>query len=307
MPTDGTSNPGAAAWTKVTEAKNTLTNVGLNSLAANKHLLVRTAATNKKLASKVQDITVKFQAAPSDGKADATAEGGTILTDVKVNTKVPYDISKGATITNNTDKEYEFYISPKGTAIDNPKWTKLKAKTTKKGQPVPTVVALKYSKDAKDYTYGPTNENTKLFIRLAGKKQVDNEVTLPSAPAEIALKLAKAAQTVTVSENGVSGAYPTSNATIATAKPGTTYKFNVKVVKMYSKKAPSLKTKVTKKANGVSVKGGKFVTASGDQSGTASLEFKLSKDIFKKAASAVTEVEYSVEGVKGKLAVTFNK
>lgn len=291
----------AGKWKTVPATAKTLTFADLGvDKTKDQIVFARTAATTKKLASKVARLTLKKQDKPSDITGDSTATGKAFATSkITFSTNVAYDIKKGATITNESDKDYEFFVAWDGGKVDASKikWVSLKApKDPKK----PTKASVKFSETDKPGTYGGA-EKSKLFVRLAGTKQDKNGIaTMASASNAAVLKLKKVDQALTVSEGATA-----TKASITVAATGQAFTTNIKVtVKNLQKKGVAPKIKITGKVNGVTVKSEKF-----KDDGTAMLTINVSNKAFKDEASlgAKLAFTYSIEGVNENFEYTFSK
>lgn len=263
-------------------------------------ITVRTKATDKKLASKEVVYTIEKQAAPTVTATDNVSKNdGVISNEVSVALKVLYDVKKGAVLTNKSDKDYEYFVSYTGANPDkNTKWKKLAKQKTKGKTTKPTDVSLKYSATEKVDAYG--GDATKIFLRLAGQKQVGNHVVLASPFAGEKLKFGKIAQTFIPSGTGTTNA--TTAITVKKATAGT-YKIDFALTNLQKKKS-SPKLKITKKVNGVSLKADKFVTATGNDKSSVTLKF--SKSAFKTAGNHSLVFTISAEGATHDQTVNIN-
>lgn len=154
----------------------------------NHALFVRTAATDKKIASKHSMITLKARPTAlkfADDKIDAT---GAKIKDSgeqevgSINSVLSYDISKGAVLTNKSKNDWEYAL-----AKETPtKWNTLKAP---KDVNKPSTAKLSYSKTEKPNTFGWNG--VKLYLRVAGTKQDKDGVAVlagASVDKEVGLK-----------------------------------------------------------------------------------------------------------------------
>lgn len=292
--------PDATKWKTVPATAKTMTFADLGvDKTKDQIVFARTAATTKKLASKVATLNLKKQSAPSDITGDITASGKAFTTaKLTFETKVVYDITKGATLTNTSDKDYEYFIAWDGEKVDasKVKWLNLKApKDAKK----PTVATIKFSKENKENTYGSAKKS-KLFVRLAGTKQNKSGVaTMSSASGAATLKIADVSQALTVSGTPNS----TSGAISVGVKEAANVDLTVKVSNL-QKNGVAPKIKLTSKQKGVTVKSDKF------NNGSAVLHIKVSDKAFVDEAAftgANISFTYDIEGVKETFKYTFSK
>ena len=260
-------------------------------------LFVRTAATDKKIASKHTAVTLKHPAAALtmaklDGKADV-AEGITFKLAVR------YDKSKGAVLTNTGEKVYEYAFGKSTDTDDKLKWSTLKAGTKDKKNPgsavKPTVVKIPHKSFSETGTH--------FFLRVVGEKQKGNEVTLSGVSAKKEVELAEAKQTLKVQKTGATtSATGDSEFTItndgdkeASLKikkdKATTLKFKFKIenpVQTGDKAIPKVKVSDVK---GVTVKAGKL-----DTNGV----FEVIVDVkaFKETPSGTAKLTFNYESLK---------
>lgn len=265
-------------------------------LTKNITLEVRDAATPKKTASRVATINLTKQDAPT--VVALTTSGALIANALNLEMKLPYDITKGASIINSTKNEYEYAITPDGSAPKaDHKWVKIKAGKPDKKKPdvtVPAKTAVKYSKDSKANTYTDTNENAKIYVRLAGSKQdkKDGSATLPSEAGDATFKIANETRTLTLNDFAVT----------AKVKTEKSHNENLTINKLH-KAGSKAKIKVTEKLPGVSVKVGNFKDT------TAVVTVKVSKSAFKDVPSggtATLKFKLTHEGAEKDVTVTFN-
>lgn len=191
-------------WTDVSdEATVKFVDQVFTDKSKNYDFYVRIKAKGKKGASKYTKLLVSRAAKPEVPSADEdTLIGDTgaenLVKDtengefkVGLKTKLAYDISKGAELTNSSDKDYEVYLSFDGSAPANDaKWLSLKAA---KNPEKPTKLNLKYSTTKKPNTYAG-DKSSKLYVRRPAKKQVGNAVVLASDALGFAFKVANVAQ-----------------------------------------------------------------------------------------------------------------
>jgi len=305
-------------WKLSTSKKGlTLSELGLVD-TKDQDLLVRTAATGKKIASKVGRVTLKKPADKlvlSTG-TDITGTGAAIAVDSKpgviVSATLAYDITKGLLLQNVSAKDVEYALVPSTGDVSKFKWSVLKA--SKDPVKKPTKANLKYSKDEKANTW--TEGKTKLFLRLSGTKQDKNGVaTRSGVSAGAILKIANIAQNVTFESATVAGdaakaaVTAASGSTTAAIQVATgtaaTFTINAKVDKVVNPKGGSPKVKVVKALpKGVTYKVGKVDGATG--------KFTITVNVSNKAfvtADPSGEAEFGLtyEGVNSGFKITFAK
>ena len=297
-------------WKVSTEKKGvSLATLALGADEA-KDVLVRTAATAKKLASKVARITVNKPAAalamPSGNKFTST--GAAIGNYAVVESNLAYDITKGASLKNVGAADLEYALVKDGTAADKVKWSTLKA--SKDPVKKPSKATLKYSATAKDNTW-TNDEKTKLFVRLAGTKQTkENIATQSGVSAGAVMALSNIAQKFEFTAVTPTDAEATKeNATTASIKVATgtaaVVKIEAKVTNVVNPKGGSLKIKATKALpKGVTIKAGKVDPATGK----VEITVNISKGAFKTEVTA-SEAEFSVqfEGIKDSFKIKIDK
>lgn len=289
-----------ADWKLSTERKGlSLAALALGTAEA-KDVAVRTAATAKKLASKVVKITVNKPAEAltiNGGKFEAT--GAAIGTNAVLESNLAYDITKGASLTNKGAVDLEYTLVPDNTSADKIKWNTLKA--SKDPAKKPTKVNLKYSANVKANTWG--NSGTKLFVRLAGAKQTkENVATQSGVSVGAVVSLSNIAQKfVLVKDNIVVKEENTTKAAIEVATAtalDVTFKGKIdKLVK--TGVAPKVKL-----ANGPQVKL-KAEKVAAD--GTFEIKVSIPKTLFKDKVEGTANIDLSIEGVKDKFAIEFKK
>lgn len=297
-------------WKASTEKKGvSLATLNLGSAEA-KDILVRTAATGKKLASKVARITVNKPATaltmPSGNKFTST--GAAIGNYAVVESNLAYDITKGASLKNVGAADLEYALVKDGTAADKVKWSTLKA--SKDPVKKPSKATLKYSATAKDNTW-TNDEKTKLFVRLAGTKQTkENIATQSGVSAGAVMALSNIAQKFEFTAVTPTDAVATKDtATSASIKVATgtaaVVKIDATVSKVVNPKGGSLKIKATKALpKGVTIKAGKVDPATGK----VEITVNISKGAFKTEVTA-SEAEYSLqfEGIKDSFKIKIDK
>ena len=300
------------SWKVSTEKK------GLSLAALNlgtekaKDVAVRTAATAKKLASKVTKVTVNKPGAVltiADNKIEST--GAAIKSNgvdvAVVESNLAYDITKGASLKNVGTVDLEYTLVADGTTADKIKWSTLKA--SKDPVKKPSKATLKYSATAKPNTWG--DGKAKLFVRLAGTKQTkENIATQSGVSAGAIVKLSNIAQTFKFDAVTPTDAVATKDtATSASIKVATgtaaVVKIDATVSKVVNPKGGSLKIKATKALpKGVTIKAGKVDPATGK----VEITVNISKGAFKTEVTA-SEAEYSLqfEGIKDSFKIKMDK
>lgn len=276
-------------------------------------LFVRTAPTDKKIGSKITRVDLKAPAAAltiPELKDQSVAIGN----DLKLDLVLAYDVTKGATLTNNNkDKTYEYAL---GKTADGLKWNTLKAATENKKTNVvkPTVAKLAYSSAEKANTWGVAG--VQLFLREAGAKQNGNELTLPGVAANKEIKLTNVAQALKVATEVVKKP-DNADITITDATDSAPAKADIKmnaktagqfVIKPQIEKAvktgKNAKVKLkTSGVKGVAVKAGVL-----DQDGKFELTIDVKNTTFKEDPSGTLTIEVTYESVKAqKILVNFAK
>ncbi len=316
---DATAVVNNTKWKLSTDSKGLgLTALGLDASKV-QTVLVRTAASAKKLASKVGRVTLNKPAAAlkigetESGKQVIKATGSAIkgaadavLATVEAN--LAYDITKGATLTNTSKNDIEYTLVTDGKA-DKFKWSTLKAA---KDEKKPTKTSLKYSAVAKDNTWN-TDGKTTLYVRLAGVKQDKNNVaTLSGVSAGAIMKLSNIKQEFKFNAvnnvNGVTIADATATKVAIKVATGTAAKFTLKakITKLVNVKGGTPKLKaVNALPKGVTIKAGKITDA---KTG----EFEVLVNVSNKAFTGDTinaDVDCSLkyEGVDDAFKITFSK
>ena len=285
-------------------------------LADKKDVLVRTAASGKKIASKITRIIVnKPAAALTIDNKRFEATGGAIKDNGKVvalvEANLAYNITKGATLKNISKMDLEYALV--NTDNGKVKWSTLKA--SKDPEKKPTKANLKYSKDVKPNSWTSGKETT-LFVRLAGTKQTkDNVVTQSGVSAGGVMALKNIDQKFvftagTTTESSKSQITADNNSTLAAIKIATgtaaTFTINAKIDKLVNVKGGAPKIKPVKGLpKGVTIKAGKITNA-------ADGKFDITVNVSNKAfATDFTkqECEYSLkyEGVDVTFKITIEK
>lgn len=301
-----------STWNVSTEKKGlSLADLKLGTTEA-KDVAVRTAATAKKLASKVTKVTVNK---PGDaltidgGKFESTGaaikKGNDVVAVLESN--LAYNITKGANLTNVSALDIEYALVKEGTTADKVKWSTVKA--SKDPVKKPTKASLKYSATTKDNTWG--DGKAKLFVRLAGTKQTkENIATQSGVSVGAVMALSNIAQKFEFTAVTPTDAEATKeNATTASIKVATgtaaVVKIEAKVTNVVNPKGGSLKIKATKALpKGVTIKAGKVDPATGK----VEITVNISKGAFKTEVTA-SEAEFSVqfEGIKDSFKIKIDK
>ena len=311
---DTNGNADKTKWTLSTDKKGI--SLADLKLTEKKDVLVRTAASGKKIASKITRIIVNKPAAALtiDGnKFEAT--GGAIKKGndnvALVEANLAYDITKGATLKNISKMDLE-YALVKTDKADKVKWSTLKA--SKDPEKKPTKANLKFSKDVKANSWSAGKE-TKLFVRLAGTKQTkDNVVTQSGVSAGGVMALTNIEQKFKF-ENGSTADNTnceiTANAGATTASikitTGTAAKVTIKasISKVVNPKGGAAKIKATTPLpKGVTIKAGKIDATTGKFDITVDINKNAFKDTVTKSDAAYT---LQFEGVKDSFKITIDK
>ena len=301
-----------ADWKASTEKKGI--SLAELKLTETKDVLVRTAATAKKLASKVARITVNKPAEAltiDGGKFESTGAAIKKNNDVVavVESNLAYDITKGASLKNVGTVDLEYTLVADGTTADKVKWSTLKA--SKDPVKKPSKATLKYSATTKANTWG--DEKAKLFVRLAGTKQTkENIATQSGVSAGAIVKLSNIAQKFKftgVEATDATAEVPSNATTTASIKvaTGTAAKVTIKgnISKVVNPKGGSVKIKATKALpKGVTIKAGKVDPANGN----FEVVVNISKGAFKtEVPTAEAEFSLQFEGVKDAFKVNIAK
>ena len=307
--------PVANQWKTSTEKKG-LSLIDLNVLNDKVYdVLVRNAASVKKLASKVGRVTLNKAADALTVPGNINGTGAAIKESNKdvaiVEATLAYDITKGATIKNVSTKDLEYALVTEGGNPAKFKWNTLKA--SKDPEKKPTKANLKYSAVAKDNTW-KADGKTKLFVRLAGTKQDKNNIATKSgvsAGGVVALKNIEQKFKFKSGTAAGSGATVEVNANSTTAAikiaTGTAAKITVSanISKVVNSKGGSAKIKATTPLpKGVTIKAGKINAATGD----FDITIDINKNAFKETVTSSTAA-YSLqfEGVKDSFKITIGK
>lgn len=279
-------------------------------------VLVKTAANNKKIASKVLRISLSAPAAKIyTTTTEFKTENTTIVTDkLTVKPVLAYDITKGLVLENkDTAKNYEYALVTKG--VDGYKWNTLKAA---KSSSSPSKATLKYSKDPKINTWiskVDDSKNTVLMVREAGKKQdKNNHVVLGGITGGAILGFKNIDQSftflsgtpgnATVSEIAVTNATTKAAIKVATGTAAT-FTIKAKVGNAQNPKGGSPKLKaVDKLPSGVTIKAGKV----DGTAGTLDITINVSKSAFKEdTIDATAKYNFRYEGSDADFVITFEK
>ena len=304
---------GDAAGTnwKLSTAKKGISLAELN-LTDTKDVLVRTAATAKKLASKVARVTVN-KAGEALNVPNLTGTGAAIKqgtnTVAVVEANLAYNITKGANLKNVSAFDIEYALVKAGTAADKVKWSTLKA--SKDPVKKPSKANLKYSATAKDNTWG--DGAAKLYVRLAGTKQTKEGVATQSgvsAGAVMALtNIAQKFEFESIAADSSDTTVSKDTATSASIKVATgtaaVVKIASKVTNVVNPKGGSLKIKAkTALPKGVTIKAGKVDAATGK----LEVVINISKTAFKTEVPT-SNAEYTVqfEGINDAFKIKIEK
>lgn len=279
-------------------------------------IVVRTAATEKKIASKVGRISVAQPATKLYTSTDAFDSTHTDIVANKLTVKpvLAYDITKGLVIENkDTTKDIEYALVTTG--VDSYKWNTLKAP---KNADRPTKATLKYSKDAKANTWIAKDGNTKntvLMVREAGKKQDKNNHVVPGGVTSgailgftnISQKLTFDAQTTTADKSEIKIEAATATKAAIKIATGTAATFTIKakiVDKVVNTKGGTPKLKaVTKLPSGITIKAGKV----DGTAGTFDITINVSNKAFKEEPNFEAKYNLKYEGADSDFVITFAK
>ena len=265
---------GAAAddtkWKTVTDTKGLpFANIGFTD-TKNEDILVRTGATEKKIASKVGRVSLRMPAAkltvPANGFKAADNQIGT---NIVVEPVLAYDIKKGLNIISKSDKDLEYTLLRDGDAI---KWNTLKA--SKNPATKPAKATLKYSATAKAGTWNEDGK-VKLYVRVAGTKQdkqnvatragVSNGAVLAfeNVKQPFTLKTGSAASST---DGVITAANASTKAAIQVASgKAVTFTIKANIANVVNKKGGTPKlTPIEKLPSGVTIKAGKIDGTTGD-------------------------------------------
>lgn len=258
-------------------------------------LLVRTTATDKKIASKHTMVMLNKAAAKLE--IEDLNGAANVVDGITFKLTVSYDKTKGAVLSNAQEKVYEYAFGKSTDTDDKLKWNTLKAATQDKktSQLKATVVKVPY----KSFS----DAGTHLFLRVAGTKQKGNEITLSGISNHKAVALAEVVQTLEVKKdntsatNGAEFAVGADGATTSTLKlkaaTATTLKFKAQIKnadKTGDKAIPKVKASGV---SGVTVKAGKL-----DAQGN----FDVTVDIkaLKEVSASTIKLSFSYESLKDK-------
>lgn len=287
-----------------------------NTAGKKQDVLVRTAATDKKIASKVGRISLS---APADKLYTATDPFDSTHTDIvtgKLTVKpvLAYDITKGLVLENkDTEKSYEYALVTTG--VDGYKWNTIKAAKTAS---TPVKATLKFSKEPKANTWiskVDANKNTVLMVRVAGKKQdKNNNVVLSGVTSGAVLafknieqKLTFAAQTATTATSEIKIESTAATKAAIKVATGTAATFTIKATVSNAQNAkggaPKLKA-VDKLPSGVTIKAGRV----DGTNGTFDITINVSNKAFKEdTIDATAKYNLKYEGSDSDFVITFAK
>lgn len=279
-------------------------------------VLVRTAATDKKIASKVGRISLSK---PADKVYQANDEFDgthTVIAANKLTVKpvLAYDITKGLVLENkDTDKSYEYALVTTG--VDGYKWNTIKAAKTAS---TPVKATLKFSKEPKANTWiskVDDNKNTVLMVRVAGKKQdKNNNVVLSGVTGGAVLafknieqKLTFATQTTTTATSEIKIENTAATKAAIKVATGTAATFTIKATVSNAQNAkggaPKLKA-VDKLPSGVTIKAGRV----DGTNGTFDITINVSNKAFKEdTIDATAKYNLKYEGSDSDFIITFAK
>ena len=305
---------GAAAddtkWKTVTDTKGLpFANIGFTD-TKNEDILVRTGATEKKIASKVGRVSLRMPAAkltvPANGfKAADNQIGNNIV----VEPVLAYDIKKGLNIISKSDKDLEYTLLRDGDAI---KWNTLKA--SKNPATKPAKATLKYSATAKAGTWNEDGK-VKLYVRVAGTKQdKQNVATRAGVSNGAVLAFENVKQPFTLKTgSAASSADGTITATAATTKAAiqvasgkaVTFTIKANIANVVNKKGGTPKlTPIEKLPSGVTIKAGKIDGTTGDFDITVNVSNRAFKE---NTFSVAAKYGVKYEGADGLLDITITQ
>lgn len=305
-------------WNLATEKKGlSLADLKLaNNPSKQQDILVRTAATDKKIASKVGRISLSAPAAKVYNTSNEFKEGATEIVANKLTVKpvLAYDITKGLVLENkDTEKSYEYALVTTG--VDGYKWNTIKAAKTAS---TPVKATLKFSKEPKANTWiskVDDNKNTVLMVRVAGKKQdKNNNVVLSGVTGgavlafkniEQKLTFADQAATTATSEIKIESAAATKAAIKVATGTAATFTIKATVSKTQNAKGGTPKLKaVDKLPSGVTIKAGRV----DGTNGTFDITINVSNKAFKEdTIDATAKYNLKYEGADSDFIITFAK
>lgn len=305
---------GAAAddtkWKTVTDTKGLpFANIGFTD-TKNEDILVRTGATEKKIASKVGRVSLRMPAAkltvPANGFKAADNQIGT---NIVVEPVLAYDIKKGLNIISKSDKDLEYTLLRDGDAI---KWNTLKA--SKNPATKPAKATLKYSATAKAGTWNEDGK-VKLYVRVAGTKQdkqnvatragVSNGAVLAfeNVKQPFTLKTGSAASST---DGVITAANANTKAAIQVASgKAVTFTIKANIANVVNKKGGTPKlTPIEKLPSGVTIKAGKIDGTTGDFDITVNVSNRAFKE---NTFSVAAKYGVKYEGADGLLDITITQ
>ena len=305
---------GAAAddtkWKTVTDTKGLpFANIGFTD-TKNEDILVRTGATEKKIASKVGRVSLRMPAAkltvPANGFKAADNQIGT---NIVVEPVLAYDIKKGLNIISKSDKDLEYTLLRDGDAI---KWNTLKA--SKNPATKPAKATLKYSATAKAGTWNEDGK-VKLYVRVAGTKQdkqnvatragVSNGAVLAfeNVKQPFTLKTGSAASST---DGVITAANASTKAAIQVASgKAVTFTIKANIANVVNKKGGTPKlTPIEKLPSGVTIKAGKIDGTTGDFDITVNVSNRAFKE---NTFSVAAKYGVKYEGADGLLDITITQ
>lgn len=292
-----------------------ITNTGEGDGLKPQTILFRNKKTNKALASKDTKIVVKKQAKPTLKENSNNVTGQTVdLIENKVgfDLNVKYDVKKGATLTNkDTAQDYEVAVSWDGTG-KNLKWVLLKKAKEAENPTKLKINASATNKVGSFSTAGGTSAS-KLFIRFPGEKQnKNNELTLPSAAVEVALKPVKIEQAMTItSKDSLAGLTIAAASDVAFSLDAAkatekSYAIAAKISNI-QKKEGKPKFKVTKSLPNIKVTVDEFTESGNDA--TFNINVEINEKAFANDPNSETlKFTVSAEGMENReYTITFKK
>lgn len=282
LPTDATT------WKTATPGKVSLAHASIGVTGeATKYILVKTAATDKKMDSKVTKIKLNHQAKPTAAALSDKSNGNVIASKVTFALKVPYNLKKGGLLTNTSTDDYEVHLTTADEPAKDAKWLKLKAQKPAAGKKAakPGTLVLRYTEDGKANTFG--SDDTKIFLRLIGSKKIEaGELKMYSLPSDKVAFKPKADE----QEFSVTGL----DTVDYKVGKDMTFKGTVDLTNLF-KDGLKPKVKVTSALSGVTVKVDKMKKGTGK--GTATIYVTIKKSAAKQATDINgKELKFTLNG-----------
>ena len=278
------------------------------------YLLARTSASSKKIASKYSLVkvfsTYNHYGKTTKLKLNATSTESSIWIDggdnkyspdkviLAVRPNLPYDVTKGATIINNTGLDVEYATCKQG--YSTTKWTLLKGKEgdiTKK--------SIRYSEYYKSGTYDNSGTSG-ISFRWPGYVASKGAVlALPFDVGGVNIEFKNVEQNLS---SPTGGAVTVSAIAVATGK-AITHEIKLKITNAY-KMNTAPKIKMTNKVKGITVTASKVTPSTDSSSGYAILTVKINKAAFNTEEAinnAVLRFNLKYESIDEPFEITFEK